>query len=492
MTLLDGLIISVYLVGIVVVGIRYRGRQDDIRDYFTAQQGFSGIVGMTLVGLSLGATLFSALSFVAFPAVVYTYGVTALTALAGYPAAYLILRYWFLPRYLDRPQNSPYDILERRFGKPTRLVASAVFVLLRLCWMAALIYASVIVVLACCGLGPGWFWPVLLTVGLSSTVYTVVGGIRGVIITDAIQFLLIMAVLLVTIIYVGVNIPLSLEDVTVYVDTHTSLLELNWSLDPTLTMTVWAMAIGGTVQNMSSFTADQMSLQRYLASGGVKPASAAFGTSMVTTTIVLLMLSAVGLTLGAWYSVHTDPNLPVEADKVFPYFVATQLPVGFMGMILAAILAASMSSITSGINALSGSLMSDFGSLAERVESRRLLRYARWTSAGVGVLATIVGGFLDGMGTLFDIMNAFYGVFLGPLLGCMICAVTSLPVRGTGIIAGMMLGCLTGIAVALSSIANLWVSLASCAATVLTALLVSPLVKPHSASLTEAELAKSQ
>ena len=83
MSLIDSTIIIVYLTGIVLVGICYRGRQDNIRDYFTAQHGFGGVIGTVLVGLSLGATLFSALSFVAFPSVVYTYGVTALTAIAG-------------------------------------------------------------------------------------------------------------------------------------------------------------------------------------------------------------------------------------------------------------------------------------------------------------------------------------------------------------------------------------------------------------------------
>ena len=461
MTLIDWIIITVYMVGIVAVGIAYRGRQENIRDYFTAQEGFGGMIGTVMVGLSLGATLFSGLSFVAFPSVMYTYGVTVLTALVGYPAAYFILRFWFLPRYLAKAQNSPYEIIETRFGKPTRVTASIMFVLLRLCWMAALIYAPVVVIMACCGLDRSWLWPLILGIGLSSTLYTAVGGIRGVIITDAIQFMLIMAVLLVTVVYIFWKIPMSLGEVTGYLQANTGLLELNWSLDPTLTMTVWGMAIGGTVQNMSSFTADQMSLQRYLASGSVKSASSAFGTSMITTTLVLLMLAAVGIALGAWYSIHPDPSLPTDADKVFPYFVATQLPRGFMGIIIAAILAATMSSITSGINALSGSLLNDFSALSDRIEPKRLLGWARRTSIAVGLLATLVSGFVDQMGSLFDIMNAFYGIFLGPLLGCMFCTVSTIKVQGRAMIVGMVAGCLFGICVASSSLASLWVSLYS-------------------------------
>ncbi|WP_221031981.1 sodium:solute symporter family transporter [Actomonas aquatica] len=470
MSITDSIIVIVYLSGIVAVGIRFRGRQDDINDYFTAQSGFGGWLGTLLVGLSLGATVFSALSFVAYPSIVITHGATVLMSMVGFPVAYVVLRYWFLPRYLATKSSSPYDIIERRFGTPTRLVASGLFVLLRLCWMSALIYAPVLVVMASCQLDDRWFWPLVLTIGLVSTAYTVVGGIRGVIITDAIQFLLIIAVLAGTILYVMLKVPLTMDEVGHYLTQETDLLQLNWSLSPMVTITVWGMAIGATLQNMSTFTADQMSLQRYLAAGGVKSASRAFGASMLSMVMVLTMLAAVGLTVGTWYSLHPDAGLPADADKVFPYFVATQLPVGFMGVVIAAILAATMSSITSGINALSGSLLSDFYPFSKRVQPRTLLRYARLTSAVIGVLATMVAGLIEDMGTLFDIMNAFYGIFLGPLLGCMVCAVAPLAVRPGALIASLFIGSLAGFAVAYSDVANLWVSAVSAVVTVAMAL----------------------
>lgn len=478
MTLIDLTIIVVYMVGIVVVGIAYRGRQDNIRDYFTAQDGFKGVLGMVMVGLSLGATLFSGLSFVAFPSMFFTYGITVLTGLVCFPLAYVLLRFWFLPRYLAVPQDSPYDIIERRFGRSTRLVASAMFVVLRLCWMAALIYVPALVVMAALQLSREWFWPLILIIGLSSTIYTVAGGIRGVIVTDAIQFLIIIAVLTATVGYIVIEIPLSVGEMSTYLQTNTNLLDLNWSLDPTITMTVAAMVIGSTFQNMSSFAADQMSLQRYLASGGAKPAAAAFGTSMLTTTVVLTMLAMVGLAIGAWYHVHPDPALPQNPDKVFPYFIATQLPVGFMGMVVAAILAATMSSITSGINALSGSLLNDFVPFSGRVESKRLLFYARLTSAIIGAAATIGSGFVDRMGSLFNIMNVFYGVFLGPLLACMICTLSKGRVQGRVLVPAMFIGCISGVAVAYSSIANLWVSAISCGVTYFVAVIGSKLLPP--------------
>jgi Na+/proline symporter len=469
MTLIATIIIVVYLAGIVVVGICSRGRQENIRDYFTAQQGFKGVLGPVLVGLSIGATLFSGLSFVAYPSIIYTHGVTVLTSLIGFPVAYLVLRFWFLPRYLATPQDSPYDIIERCYDRTTRKVASGMFVMLRLCWLSALIFAPVLVVMAAGSLDSRWFWPLVLLVGLSSTAYTVVGGIRGVIVTDAIQFLLIMGVLLATMLFVAFKLPLTLSEVTGYMRAESDLLTLNWSLSPTQTITVWAMIIGGTMQNMSSFIADQMSLQRYLAVGGARPATAAFGTSMLTTTLVLVLLAGVGLTLGAWYHFHPDLGLPDSADKVFPYFVAHQLPLGFSGLIIAAILAATMSSITSGVNALSGSLLNDFVPLAERIAPGRLLTWGRVTSAMVGLAATLAAGFVSQLGTLFNAMNIFLGVFLGPLLGCMVCSIVGLRVRGPVLVAGMITGCLTAAVMAYSPVSSLWTTLVSSLVTVLIA-----------------------
>ena len=111
MSFIDLLIIIVYLTVVVGVGVRYRGRHDNTRDYFTTQGGFAGVLGSIIVGLSVGATLFSGLSFVAIPSNAFTFGVTAMSGLFMWPLFYFLMRYWFLPRYLAKPQNSPYDIV---------------------------------------------------------------------------------------------------------------------------------------------------------------------------------------------------------------------------------------------------------------------------------------------------------------------------------------------------------------------------------------------
>jgi Na+/proline symporter len=153
-----------------------------------------------------------------------------------------------------------------------------------------------------------------------------------------------------------------------------------------------------------------------------------------------------------------------------------------VGLIAAAILAATMSSVTSGISALSGALLNDFRSHIASDEKLRL-KHARVTSAVIGLASTLGAGLVEHLGTLFNIMNLYYGIFLGPMMGCMICTVGRRAVNGRVLIIAMFVGCFSGMAVGYSPIANLWVSLISCGVTLLVAYVGSLIVRPSAAQI---------
>ena len=138
-----------------------------------------------LVGMSIAATLFSGISFLGYPSVVYKHGIMLMLMLVPFPICWVILRYWFLPRYLRIKSDDPYGFIEINLGKDVRNTAAVMFALLRIGWMAALIYAPTIAIMAAARLNSSWFWPLVLIIGISSSLYTALGGIRGVIITDA-------------------------------------------------------------------------------------------------------------------------------------------------------------------------------------------------------------------------------------------------------------------------------------------------------------------
>ncbi|HVT30491.1 MAG TPA: hypothetical protein VHE81_20950 [Lacipirellulaceae bacterium] len=474
LSFIDAIIVVIYLCGMIVVGLASRGRQRDANDYFTASGMMRGLLGTVLVGLSIAATLFSGISFIFYPAVTYSTGIVlfAGVALVCMPVAFLALQ-WFLPRYLAHGIVHPYETIERKFGAATRTVASSMYVLMRIGWMAALIYAPTLAIMAAARLSPAWFWPCVLATGLVSTLYTVFGGIRGVIVTDAIQFLVIVVGIAMTFVCVWTKIPVSLGEAIETLRSAGKLEILRLSLDPTAGLTLWTITIGVTIANLANYIGDQMSLQRYLATGDTRTAMHTFSINVVGVVGVLALLAGVGLSMFVFYHYVPDRNLPRNADQIFPHFIATQLPAGISGLVLAAILAATMSSMTSGINALSATVTLDLmPRIVRPLSPREQLRFARVCSCLFGVVSTLLAGVVNRLGTLFELTQIILGVFAGPLLIVVVLSVTTQSVSSTGMILGLIGGCAAGWAVALSPIAPLWTAPVAAAATLAITLIV--------------------
>jgi sodium-coupled monocarboxylate transporter 8/12 len=456
LSLIDALIISAYLIGMIVVGLASRGRQRNANEYFTAKGLMSGSLGTLLVGLSLA--LFSGVSFLYYPAVVYNGGIVLFVGVTFIcmPLALVGLR-WFLPRYLDRGVTQPYETIEHRFGKPTRTVASIMYVFMRIGWMAALIYAPTLAVMAAARLSPQWFWPCILITGLVSTLYTVFGGIRGVIVTDAVQFIIITVGIAASFACIWLKLPVSLGEAIETLREANRLNFLPLSFDPTVGLTIWTVAIGVTVANLFNYVGDPMSLQRYLATGDTRAAMHTFVINFFGVIFVLALLSGVGLSMFVFYHFLPDSNLPADADKIYPHFIATQLPNGVSGLMLAALLAATMSSMTSGINALAATITLDILPQVSRTLSpAEQLRFGRICSCVIGIASTLLAGVVHRLGSLFDLTQIILGVFAGPLLIVVLLSVTTWRVAPIGIIIGLIGGCAAGWVVAFSPFASLW------------------------------------
>ncbi|MEX2170094.1 MAG: hypothetical protein WD851_12355 [Pirellulales bacterium] len=456
----------------IAVGISASGRQKDADDYFTAGGSMGGWFGTVLVGLSIAATLFSGISFLFYPAVMYNGGIVLFVGVTFVcmPVAFLTLR-WFLPRYLGRGGTHPYEVIEAKFGPSTRTTASILYVLMRIGWMAALIYAPTLAIMAAARLSPAWFWPCILIIGLVSTLYTIFGGIRGVIVTDALQFVIIVVGIAATFVCVWTKLPVPVGEAVAALHDAGRLNFLPLSIDPTAKLTVWTVIIGVTVANLANYIGDQMSLQRYLATREIPSALRTFSINVFGVILMLAMLSGVGLAMFVFYHFLPDPALPTDADKIYPHFIATQLPVGVSGLVLAAILAATMSSMTSGINALSGTITLDLlPRIAGPLSPKKQLRFARVCSCVVGIVSTFLAGFVNRLGTLFDLTQIILGVFAGPLLVVVMMSVMRRSVAPTGMIIGLIAGCVAGWVAALSpDIAPLWTAPIAAACTLIVA-----------------------
>lgn len=480
-TPLDWLVIGVYLAGTVAVGLWYGGRQRDTGDYFVGSGEMRSGFQSLLVGLSIAATLFSGISFLAYPSIVYQHGPAVLIGLASFPICWLLMRKVFIRRYLEIASIEPYRIIEARYGVAVRSVAAAMFLLLRVGWMSALIYAPTIALTGAGDLEGKWFWILALAIGVSSTLYTTLGGIRGVIITDAMQFLVILGSLVLIVGVILWRLPVPIDEGWARLEAGGHHDVLRWSIDPTQPFTVWSLVIGFTVANLAAYLGDQMSLQRYLSCGNADIAGRSFTINIVGAAIVVALLGVLGLGLAMWYATQAGAALPANPDQVFPRFVATQLPAGLTGLILAALLAATMSSMTSGINTLSATLTFDFRTrFGKPMTLEQQLRFAKLTSLVVGLIATALAGVVGLLGDIFDITQTLLGVFLGPLLACILFTLMRVPVRPWAVIVAMILGCVAGWSVAFSPAQSLWVAPAALTVTLITAPLLSIKLAPSS------------
>ncbi|HZZ42485.1 MAG TPA: hypothetical protein VFE58_06080 [Tepidisphaeraceae bacterium] len=478
---IDVSIMALYMIGIVTVGVLARGKSKDATDYFIAGGTLNGWFHTIVVGLSIAGTFFSGISFIAYPSVVFSSGILLpfWGLLVGMPACYFILRFWFLPRYLAGGWKNPYEVLEVRFGRATRTVAAVLYMLMRIGWMAAMIYAPTVAIITMGRLDEKWFWPIVLATGLSNTLYTVVSGVRGVIATEALHIPVIIFGVGATIVSAWWQMPVPFGTAVAGLAHSGRLDVLNFSLDPKMVLTVWTVLFGVTVANLTNYIGDQMSLQRYLATGDVRAASRSFAVNVIGVFIVVGLLTLVGLSLFAYYKYSADPTLPVKADQIFPHFVATRLPVGVAGLLLAALLAAT--GIPSGINTLAAVLTLDFHArFVRNMTPARQLWWAKVYSLMIGLAATLAAGIVSKLGTLFELSQIILGVFAGPLLSCVVVAVGGWRCTGGAMLTGMLLGWSAGVVVTWSGAAAPWVAPASALTTLLSALLLTRLISPSS------------
>lgn len=452
-------VVVVYLAAVVTVGIACRGRSESADEYFTAHGLFSGLFGSILVGLSIAATFFSGVSLIVYISSAYTGGIQIAIGMIVMPLAWVVLHFWFLPRYLAGNWRHPYEVIERRFGNPVRLALSAMFGLMRVGWMGVVVYVPALVIMGTMGLDDKWFWPIVLTIGLSSTAYTVVGGIRGVIVTDAIQFVVVALGMIFIGSFLWFKLDLTAAAMVRELGEAGRLEILNFSFDPKITFTFWAILCGVGVSNLGSYLCDQMALQRYLTASSPREAARSFSINVIGVLVVVGSLVCVGLLLWLWYRHNPDPALPADPDKIISYFIAQELPVGVSGLLIAAILAATMSSITSGVNSLAGAFTNDwlarFGRPRTPVE---MFKASRWASLAVGLLAIATAGLIPQFGSILIASQVVMGVFLGPMLACMVLAMTKFTFTTRAMLCGMIGGTAVGTWVAFSPVSGMWVS----------------------------------
>ena len=359
LTLLDFIIIIAYGIGMLAVGFYYSRRNKNVDDYMLGGRGMKS----WKVGISLFATMFSAITYLSLPGEMIKHGPMIFLMLTAIPFIYITVAYYFIPFIMKLKVSSAYELLETRLGLKNRILAAAYFLIMRLLWMSVILYmVAEKIIIPILGLSEQTALMVSIVIGIITIIYSSLGGLRGVVLTDVIQsFILFGGTLLAIILIVN-----KLGSVSAIIPSHWPENWAGWVFFDTNVRVSFLTAFISTYA-WFVFTAgsDQMSIQRCLATRDVKEARRMYLSNLVVDTLVQLLLLVLGLSLFAYVKMNPDflpggTSITNGADSLFPRFIAHGFPMGFAGLVLAGLLAAAMSSLSSGINSSSLSIVNDF------------------------------------------------------------------------------------------------------------------------------------
>jgi solute:Na+ symporter, SSS family len=413
----DALIVVAYLVATVLLGIWLGRGQKTNRDFFL---GGHQLPTWSLL-LSIVATETSTVTFLSVPGKSYVGGgnFTFLQLAFGYIVGRLAIVVLLLPAYFRGEMLSAYQILEQRFGLTTRRLASLVFLVTRNLADGLRLFLSALALNIAIGLD---LTTCIVAMTIITAIYCCAGGVRSVVWNDCIQFAVYMAGAFATVWIICSLLPGGWGQIVDFGQSQGKwqLFDFDFSLTKK-SVTFWSGLIGGAFLSLASHGVDHMIVQRYLCAKDQKAASWALALSGFVVLAQFALFLLIGVSLSAFYASVDTSLAPAEGDKAFMTFVVDRMGTGFKGLILAAVLAATMSNLASSFNSSASALMGDWlQRWMPTMTDRRSLTVARWlTIASAAVHALVaMGAYMIGVKlAIVDLVLAIAGFSIGLLLG---------------------------------------------------------------------------
>ena len=446
LSIVDLTIFLLYMVIIVVFGSSFYFR-NDTSDAYTSG---SGRLPSWVVGMSIFATFVSSISFLAIPGKAYLSDWNAYVFSLSIPIAALVAVKFFVPLYRSVNSISAYTYLENRFGLWASRYASVCYVLTQLMRTGSILYLLVLPI----NLMFGWdMATIIIVTGVCVILYSLLGGIQAVIWTDAIQGIVLIGGAVVCSILLLVKMPEGpgqLFDIARN-DGKFSLGSFDFSISDS---TFWVMILYGLFINLQNYGIDQNYVQRYMSASSKKTAksSALFGSLLYLPVSFLFFF--IGTSLYAFYQAQPE-LLPAEmtSDEVFPHFIIHQLPEGVTGLLVAAIFAAGMSTISTSINSTATIVLTDyFNRIRPGASDKTRLRVLYIASLVFGVLGVSVAIAMIDVKSALDTWWSLASIFSGGMLGLFLLGFFAKKASRMGAMIGVTVGILVILWMSLSPV----------------------------------------
>jgi SSS family transporter len=435
-------VIAVYISGCTALGAWLGSRSEGLKGYFLGESNIPAWAVM----ISIVATETSTATFLSVPGVAYRGDFTYLQLAFGYIVGRFIVATVLLPAYFRGKIYTAYQLLQDRFGGPTRTTASLLFLVARSLGDGLRLFLAATVLRHVTGLSTG---TAIVSVAAITVVYTFLGGMKAVIWTDVIQFSVYILGALLALTLLAGKLPGGWSELVATARSAGKFRLLDFSLDLTRPFTFWAGLFGGMVLNTATHGADQMMVQRYLSARSQRQA----GGALVASGLIVLAQFALFLLIGVSLWVFYQQFPPSEggsaggiglgsSDEAFTYFIVHYLPTGVLGLMIAAIFSAAMGTLAGSLNSSASTIVNDlYRPLTGRTDEGHLLRVSRLTTIFWGAILTAVA---FGARRLEDnVVNnalAIASFVSGILLGVFLLGVLTTRVRQPAALAGVLAG----------------------------------------------------
>jgi SSS family transporter len=428
-TTIDYFIVLLYLVGVAVFGIISAGKQSSTKDYFLGNKS----VPWWAVCFAIVATETSTITFISVPGIAYLTNLNFLQLALGYILGRIVISFLFLPSYFKGELVTAYALLTKRFGDKTRNFASLVFLVTRTLATGVRLFATAIplaIILKGYQIFTGSsdtaiYAIAILVITIFTFIYTYTGGIKAVIWTDVAQMLLYLLGAGVALIVLLNKIPGGFDTVMQKAFSDNKFAFIDWGFRDGISgffkikYSFIAAVLGGAFLSMASHGADQLIVQRILATDSLKNGKKALIGSGFIVFLQFFFFMFIGIALYTYYG----PTKFLRGDEVFPFFIVNELPTGISGLIIASLFASAMGALSGSINSLASSTLIDlykpyFGKNNSDKDDLRLSKLFSfiWTIALVGTAFLFMNISQSVVEVALSIASLTYGGLLGTFL----------------------------------------------------------------------------
>ncbi|MDO4630379.1 MAG: sodium/solute symporter, partial [Planctomycetia bacterium] len=424
-----------YMVLMLGIGLFFAAGNKTSEDFFHG----GGRVPWWAVGISLFATMLSAITFLAIPAKAYAANWNMFFFNFGIALVAPIVVGFYLPKFRKISSISAYHFLEERFNRATRWFASGLFCVFMVSRIAIVLYLPAIAMNVVTGLDVHFC---ILVTGLITLVYSTVGGVKAVIWSDVIQGFILTGGAIISLIWLIVNTNGGISGFFQLGLDYQKFNMLDLSLSATSPV-FWTVLVGGCVSQFITYTSDQTVIQRYFTTSNEREMIRSIWLNALVSIPITLIFFLIGTGLFTFYASHPELLSATlkPMDAIYPYFIVTSLPEGISGLLIVAVFAASMSTLSSNINSASAAICADFVRVFRpEITPRSEVTLARIAGVIVGLLGIGLACVLAtwNIQSLWDQFNTFLGLFTGTLGALFFMGFFMKNVGGIGAVCGVL------------------------------------------------------